>query len=433
VTIGLSPGADPGASLARALLAAGFAAWPEDVPLVSVLARRVEEADSGIVLVIDALEELVTVATPASRAPLVELLADLAASPRPGLRAVVTLRRDLLDPLLALEPLATALTRGAQIVAPLGAMSLTLALEERLAAYGYRLEDRELQSSLARELASTAESMPLVEFALARLWTERDEARRVLPRAALAKIGGVAGALEQHAESTIVGLVSRHGPTVADVARDVLLALTTAQGTRTRATTDDLRRATTDPRRDAVVGALERARLIVREDRHVTLAHEALLVQWPRLRQWTQAARRDRELAADVELAALRWRAAPGPDGLLRGRRLAEARALRESALSEDARAFLAASRRHDLRYRTSLFVLIGAVLGAAGLFVVVYLREQRAAEAEKQVAREFTETLLQAKNTPETQRAQELQQLVRDKHACERALSVCTGDAGSP
>lgn len=438
-SVAFTPGVDARASLFRALAAVVpaqelDAAASQDASIATMLGRRVEEESVGLLVVLDALEELVTLSQPATRGPVLRLIEDLAASPRPGLRAVVTLRRDLLDPLLALEPLAQALTRGAQIVAPLSARSLAMSLEERLAAYGYALEDAAMRDALGAELAATAESMPLVEFALARLWMERDDARRILPHAALARIGGIAGALEQHAESTLVGLTSRHGPSIVETVRLVLIALTTPQGTRTRATPEEIARAAPDPRRDEVIAALERARLVVREDGRLTLAHEALLVQWSRLRQWTADARRDRELVADVERAAARWTSTRRTEHLLRGRMLEDARRIPPNAYSDDAAKLLAASRRFEIRARAGFVALVVAVLAGVALFVAIYVDTERRAEAEKQAARGLFLQIASARDIPEAERARAVAALVAEKHACEQALARCESamDAGS-
>ena len=43
-------------------------------------------------------------------------------------------------------------------------------------------------------------ALPLLAFAVSRLWEKRDREKKVLTRAAYEEIGGVAGALAQHAE-----------------------------------------------------------------------------------------------------------------------------------------------------------------------------------------------------------------------------------------
>lgn len=216
--------------------------------------------------------------------------------------------------------------------------------------------------------------------------------------------------------------------------RLVLIALTTPQGTRTRATPEQIARAAPDPRRDDVVAALERARLVVREDGRLTLGHEALLVQWPRLRQWTADARRDRELLADVERAAARWTATPRTEHLLRGRMLEDARRLPPNAYSDDAAKLLAASRRFELRARAGFVALVTAVLAGVALFVAIYVDTERRAEAEKQAAKGLFLQIASARDIPEAERARAVAALVAEKHACEQALARCESamDAGS-
>ena len=46
-------------------------------------------------------------------------------------------------------------------------------------------------------------ALPLLAFAVSRLWELRDRERKLLTRAAYDAIGGVAGALAQHAEATL--------------------------------------------------------------------------------------------------------------------------------------------------------------------------------------------------------------------------------------
>ena len=207
---------------------------------------------------------------------------------------------------------------------------------------------------LVRELAGAPEAMPLFEFALARLWAERDQQPRRLTRAALARIGGIAGALEQHAEQTLGALVRQHGPAIEGVARSVLLALTTASGTRTRKTRDEiLALVKADPRLvHAAFASFEQARLLVVEDGNLTIAHEALLVRWPRLHRWVASVRKERELAEETEQAAARWKERNEDRSLLiRGRALREARDLAATPtteLSPNARAFVRVSRQAE-------------------------------------------------------------------------------------
>lgn len=441
-TVTLSPDAYPRAALQHALtpLLEGRPMPEDPAELAALLAARVEARSAGIVILIDALEELVTLAAPEDRTYLALFLATLSSRPLPGLRAVVTARRDLLDPLLAEPALGVALTRAVQLVAPLTAPAWADVVDERLGAYGFALEDDAIRAELARELASIAEAMPLVEFGLARLWEHRDLARHVISRGSLAAIGGLAGALARHAEATLETLSRTYGPGAVDVARAVLLALTTPHGTRATRTRADLARDVPAPLRDEVLGTLEKARLVASDEGRFTLAHEALIARWPRLQAWVQEARRDRETARDIEEAEARWRAQPGADLLLRGRPLREARALagaRRAMLSAEAHAFVTASRRNELRSSAGVVGLVGSVFVFAvilGLFYWDSAKETRIkkleAEREKTEVARITKVLVEAASRPATQREKDIEEMVMAKHACEKQLARCT-DAG--
>ncbi|HSO33747.1 MAG TPA: hypothetical protein VLT33_14540, partial [Labilithrix sp.] len=440
----LSPGERPRAALGLALAAFLEGAPLPDDPdeLARSLASVVETTSVGLVILVDALEELVTVTPPAERSWLAGFLAALSVRPTPGLRAVVTARRDLLDPLLAEPALGAALTRAVRLVAPLSAAAWAETVEERLAAYDVSLEDDAMRAELARQLATVAEAMPLVEFGLSRLWEQRDVARRVISVRSLAAIGGLDGALAQHADATLTGLEAAHGLRVVAVTGALLLALTTPHGTRVGRTRSELAREVGDPLLDLALAALEKARLLVSDDGRITIAHDTLIVRWPRLAAWVRSQRRDRELARDVEEAVARWQARPGADLLLRGRPLREARALltaRARMLSDDARSYVRASRRSELRSVTGVVGLAASVFVAAGVLGVVYWQSDRetraekaAAEREKTEVAKITQTLLEAANRTPAQRDRDIEQMVQAKHACEKQLARCSGDAGA-
>jgi hypothetical protein len=417
---------------------------PEDPDqLASMLAASVESTSTGLVILVDALEELVTLAAPAERGYLALFLAALSSRPMPGLRAVVTARRDLLDPLLGEPGLGVALTRAVQLVVPLSASAWADVVDERLAAYGVSIENDAMRAELGRELASISEAMPLVEFGLARLWEHRDVGKRVLSTSGLVAIGGLAGALARHAEATLETLVQKSGASAAIDARALLLALTTPHGTRATKSRTDLAREVPGPLRDGVLAALERARLVVVDEGRVTLAHEALITRWPRLSTWVQAERRDRELARDVEEAAARWRAQPGPDLLLRGRPLREARALgksRRAVLSENASTFIAASRKNELRSSAGVIGLASSVFVFALVLGILYWDSERetraaklAANKEKVEVAKITKTLMDARARPRNQQEKDLEDLVIAKHACEKQLAQCVVVDGGP
>jgi hypothetical protein len=427
----LSPGRTPRAALAEAL-AMPTALTLEPDAFVASLADDVDTSGVGLLVYIDALEELVTVSGPDEVPWFAAFLSAAAERPRPGLRVVCTTRRDLLDPLLAKPGLGAALTRSMQLVPPLGAGAWIDSVRERLGAYGFSLEEG-IELDLAGELGDDAVPLPLVEFAIARLWRERDEERRVLPRAALAAMGGVAGALARHADVALGALVSRHGPAAEAVAREVLVALTTPHGTRARLSRAELAERVPHALRDDVLEELAKARLVTVDD-DITLAHDTLATRWPRLHGWIEAVRRDREIATDVEAAAVRYRARPGRESLLRGRVLADGRAVEAAGvvgLSADARELLRASRRDEIRSRVGIIGFASSIGVAAVVLGTVYASSARDTREEKEQAAAITRTILDARNHPKSEVAKKMEDLVSQKFACERELAKCTGRDG--
>ena len=71
-------------------------------------------------------------------------------------------------------------------------------------------------------------ALPLLAFAASRLWETRDREQGLLTREAYREIGGVAGALAQHAEATL----ERIGTQRVALVRELFRNLVTAQGTR---------------------------------------------------------------------------------------------------------------------------------------------------------------------------------------------------------
>jgi serine/threonine protein kinase len=406
--------AEPGAEPDQALVAMlepylGDAASLSPDEVVLALARRAEDQDRGLLLVVDQLEELATLADPDHASWAVDLLARIAEQPLPGLRAVVTVRRDLLDPLLALPGLGKALVRGSLLVEPIGEVAWGDVVDQALSAYGYRFEDAKLREELLEQLEHTAGAMPLSQFALTEIWRNRDRAAKQITRAAVDGLGGVAGALERHADATVATL----GAEAATAARRVLLELTTAQGTRITRRLPDLEAAAGVVAQDVVV-AFERARLVVRSPEGISLAHEALLSQWGQLRSWVAEAREDRLLAEELEHDGERWRIDPHSVPLWPRRRVAFAADVERrgtASFSERARAFLRASRASERIRRTVLTAL--AVLAFAGMTIagavwVRALQQQReSADALRRVE--------QARRTELEENQREIDRLVHE------------------
>ena len=160
---------------------------------------------------------------------------------------------------------------------------------------------------------------------MARLWEHRDRERGLLTRRGYEDIGGVAGALAQHAEATLETIGAARVPIV----REILRNLVTAEGTRALQGWEELLSAFADRREaEEVLGRLIEARLLTSfeaapEDagttghRQVEIIHESLLASWPRLARWRDQDSEGARLRDQLRQAARLWDERGRPVGLL--------------------------------------------------------------------------------------------------------------------
>jgi serine/threonine protein kinase len=388
-TLSMTPGSEPADTL-RSLFRALVPAPPgcTQLELLSALSRRAEQTGRGVALLIDQLEELATISKPESRNWLAELIELSAEQAVPGFKLVVTARRDLLDPLLDLSALGRVLLRNAVLIEAIGSETWADVLDQALAAYGYRCEDAALRAELVREIADTASAMPLVGFALSRLWEMRDRGQKVITRRAFASLGGIAGALALHAEGTFQQL-THDDPAAVQTARRVLLALTTARGTRTSKTEQEVA-LSAGPDSDRLLNGFEEARLLVRTPTGLTLAHEVLLSNWHLLHSWVTEEQEARTLVEELEQDAARFQSEPLALPLWPRRRLlamSDVLSRSDLEITGTAREFLHASQRAQRRRwvlgGSALSVLL--LLSAAG--AVSYLRAINAERSRTELA----------------------------------------------
>jgi hypothetical protein len=318
---------------------------------------------------------------------------------------IVTARQDLLDKILEHRPLGRALMRGTVLVSPLREAAWGEVIDAGLESYGYGFEDADLRSDLLHSLKDTADAMPLVEFALTKLWELRDRQRKTITRASWLELGGIAGALDAHATAIAKAVEEERLASEADIKR-VMLSLVTPMGARASRTLKEL----TDDGRSAaavaVVSRFEEARLLVREgsrgsrahDR-LTLAHEALLTHWGKLRAWVAEEREERILREDLAQAAALWVKTEDAELLWRRRRLLLTQEIlrnRGVRLEGDEARFFRASlwamRRVRLAGLAFGVVVLLAALG--GLRAYAYMLEltTEKAQAEASAMRERAE-----------------------------------------
>jgi serine/threonine protein kinase len=385
----VTPGKNLMASLDAALskvLGKPLADHPEAV--AQQLATNVDAKGEGIVILVDQLEEILTLdpndaEAEKGRLDALDLLSRLAEAPV-GVRVIVVARRDLLDGILAVDPhFSRALARGTQQLSPVSSAGWEEVIDRSLEAYGYRFEDDDLRSEVLADLETRESAMPLAQFGLTRLWAARDTKKKTITRSGFSAKQGMRGALEHHADATVTALKIPR-----ETLRDVLLAMTTPEGTRAHVERAVLVERFGEPAKD-VIGALTKARLLVEEKAGVTFVHDSILREWTLVRNWLESARDDRLLQAHIERDSVRWVETQDVAELWRKGRLAAAVELWKRGtvpLSDSARLFIAASMRDEQkaqRIRWTVGLLIVSLIVGGSLF---YAKESsdRATEARK-------------------------------------------------
>ncbi|MCU0304833.1 MAG: winged helix-turn-helix domain-containing protein [Thermoanaerobaculales bacterium] len=344
------------------------------VAVVSVWRERFGDA----LLIVDQLEELFTLNPPEVRSRFVGLLARLAGEA--GVHVVLVLRDDFLHECQA-HPELAPIFRDLTMLGPPTAHDLRRALVEPARRRGVGFSDDELADDMVAAVAGERGALPLLAFAARRLWELRDRERRLVTREAYERIGGVAGALAQHAEATLEAIGTERLPLVRELFRN----LVTAQQTRATRSVDDLLSVFDEGRRDEaakVLQALVDARLLTSFEeepagegetegpRRVEIVHESLLREWPRLVRWQTQDADAAQLRDQLRQAAQLWQARGRPVELLwSGTPYREFRVWCErypGGLSDAERAFADAMVAHAGRRRRRRRLAAAAVLLAA-------------------------------------------------------------------
>ncbi len=176
-------------------------------------------------LIVDQFEELFTlnpVEVQARFAVLLRLLVD-----RANIHLLLSMRDDFLYRCQSLVPLQPVLDGLFALEQP-GSNALERALIGPAQRLGFSFEDDHLATEMVQDIEGGRGALPLLAFAVSRLWEKRDRDRKLLTRQAYEDIGGVGGALARHAESTLQAVGDERLPVVRELFRN----LVTAEGTR---------------------------------------------------------------------------------------------------------------------------------------------------------------------------------------------------------
>jgi WD40 repeat protein/DNA-binding winged helix-turn-helix (wHTH) protein len=405
-----APGASPALSLARALIpdlardAEAIGQLLEGVQELSLngdsdlalsAVRRWRKAGTEALVVVDQFEELFTLNAPEVQARFATLLWRLAGEA--DVHVLLSLRDDFLFRCSEQDGLRSVFQDLTPLTPP-SPDALRRAVAEPAKREGYRFEDDELVEEMVEAVEAERGALPLLAFAVSRLWEERDRSRKLLTREAYGRIEGVAGALAQHAEATL----SQLGPEREGIVREVFRNLVTAQGTR--AATDRAELLSVFGERTdeagAVLDALVDARLLTEYEpadaeggeavagrRRVEVVHESLLTHWLRLARWRTQDADGAQLRDQLRQAAHLWDERGRRDDLLwRGTSYLDYRAWRAryagglSALEgEFGEAMTAFAERQRRRRRMTVAAVVAALAIGLGVVAVFWARSETA------------------------------------------------------
>ena len=289
------------------------------------LAEALDTLPSGarLLLAVDQLEELFTACrSDAERAAFADTLARAAADPDGRAVVVVALRADFYGRFAAYPGLAELLAANHVLVGPMQASELRRAVELPASRVGLRVE-ADLADALVDDVEGEPGALPLLSTALLELWQKRPD--DALTLAAYRESGGVHGAVARLAEGTYARIPDERRQLV----RAVMLRLVGEDEgdapVRRRAPLAELDLERNEDVAD-VLATLADSRLVTVSEGSVEVAHEALLREWPRLREWIEEDTEGRRLRRHITQAATEWDAAGRDQGeLYRGARLAAA------------------------------------------------------------------------------------------------------------
>jgi len=271
-------------------------------------------ANARLILAVDQLEELFTACpSDAERAAFADALARAAADPEGRAVVVAALRADFYGRFAAYPRLAELLGANHVLVGTMQASELRRVVELPAAQVGLRVEP-ELADALVDDVEGEPGALPLLSTALLELWQKRND--NALTLAAYRESGGVHGAVARLAEGTYARITDGRKQLVRAL---MLRLIGEGEGdapVRRRAPLAELDLVRNGEMAD-VLATLADSRLVTVGEGSVEVAHEALLREWPRLREWIEEDTEGRRLRHHITQAATGWDAARRDEGEL--------------------------------------------------------------------------------------------------------------------
>ncbi|HSB02249.1 MAG TPA: hypothetical protein VLE49_16485 [Anaerolineales bacterium] len=303
-----------------------------DPRALSLIARRTlaQNDKKHLLLVIDQFEEVFTQCRQEEeRRAFIENLLHAVdpADPQP-VTVLLTLRADFYSQLAFHDHLRELVSQNQEFIGAMSRAELTRVILQPAALGNWKVQEG-LVEVILDDLGSEPGALPLLSHALLETWKRRRG--RVLTVSGYTAAGGVRGAIAQTAETVFRQRLSIEQQPIA---RMIFIKLAEmgedSLDTRRRAAFSELITRATDTRTiDAVLSILTDARLVTTDTlepgdvRVVEVAHEALIREWPTLREWLNQNRQGLILHRQLTEDTHDWiKLGRDPGALYRGVRL---------------------------------------------------------------------------------------------------------------
>ncbi|MCG8421232.1 MAG: serine/threonine protein kinase [Proteobacteria bacterium] len=351
-----------------------------------------------IALFVDQFEELYTLgADHNERAAFIACLEGAADDATSPIRVILVTRSDFLDRVAKDRQFTTEVTSGLMFMPHLSRDCLREALIRPVEAVGYRFENPHLVESMLDALDDAPSALPQLQFAATKMWEMRDSERQLLTQDGYDAIGGVTGALANHADTVLATLTAPE----RELAKSIFEHLVTPE--RSGAITS-MHNLPGDPTEvEQVIDQLAAAGLLIVEEgrkdqgKTVELIHESLVDSWPTLSSWVESnAQDDTTLAflARLRTTATVWeQEGRSEDKLWRGEEVWEARYWHKQYQGQlavrDQQYLDAVFTLADRKTHSKKSIMIGAISVLAVLVLLAVVALVWVGHAEREASRE--------------------------------------------
>jgi cellulose biosynthesis protein BcsQ len=363
-----------------------------------------QDLESQFILVIDQFEELFTRCERSEQGQFIQLLIDIITNWKGQISVVAVVRSDFLSRLIEFSSAwANLVETNIALVGPMSRTDMRRAIEAPAQASGLAIEPG-LTDLILNDTAGAAGALPLLQYLLWALW-ERSR-QGYLTVEAYNAIGGVAGSLARDAEAFFHQLVAEEKRNAMTVLLRLIGVNPDGIFTRRRATLDELMVGASPDKICRIVDGLVSTRLVVVSSDSANqptfeLAHDSIVVGWPRFRRHIEEESQWLSLRARLTDSAARWQQSSrdsdflyteGEMGLLKARGALDRHRdllspIEIAFITASERAFSLRDRKRRLIQTVTLLLLV--LMTSLAVFA---LQQQHEAERAQVVALEETQ-----------------------------------------